>query len=57
MALAADDCEKMIEEAVKRNLVLMVDYPFPYSGAVRKLRELCGKDTLGELLYFDSQRV
>ena len=52
MALAADDCEKMIEEAVKRNLVLMVDYPFPYSGAVRKLRELWRQRHAGRIVVF-----
>jgi predicted dehydrogenase len=35
----------------------MVDHTFLFSGAVRKIRELVDKGTLGKLYYFDSTRV
>jgi predicted dehydrogenase len=47
----------LIDEAARRNLVLMVDHTFVYTGAVRKIRELITKDVLGEVYYYDSTRV
>jgi predicted dehydrogenase len=47
----------LIEEASKRNRVLMVDHTFVYTGAVRKSRELVSGDGLGEIYYYDSVRV
>lgn len=49
--------EKLIEEAEKRNLVIMVDHTFLYTGAVRKIKELIAEETIGDILYFDSVRV
>jgi len=48
---------RLLEEAEKRNLVLMVDHTFLYTGAVRKIKELVDDGSLGELYYFDSTRV
>jgi predicted dehydrogenase len=57
--MAADSVQalRMIEEAERRNLVLMVDHTFVYTGAVRKIRELIDKGSLGEIYYYDSTRV
>jgi predicted dehydrogenase len=49
--------EQLIELAAKKNLRVMVDHTFLFSGAVRKMRELVVKGTLGPLYYFDSTRV
>lgn len=49
--------EELIELAARRNLQIMVDHTFLYSGAVRKIRELVDNGTLGPLYYFDSTRV
>ena len=57
MATSSAQCEAMAEEADKRGLVLMVDYPFVYCGAVRKLAELVSTGALGNLYYFDSVRI
>jgi predicted dehydrogenase len=48
---------ELIELASKRNLRIMVDHTFLFSGAVRKIRELVDNGTLGRLYYFDSTRV
>ncbi|WP_013334333.1 Gfo/Idh/MocA family protein [Gloeothece verrucosa] len=48
---------RLIEEAEKRNLVLMVDHTFIYTGAVRKMREIIANNGLGEIYYYDSVRV
>jgi predicted dehydrogenase len=49
--------EELIELADQRNLKIMVDHTFLFSGAVRKIRQLVDDGTLGPLYYFDSTRV
>jgi predicted dehydrogenase len=53
----ARQAEELIELAERKNLKLMVDHTFLFSGAVRKIRELVDDGTLGPLYYFDSTRV
>jgi predicted dehydrogenase len=49
--------EELIELAAKKNLQIMVDHTFLFSGAVKKIRQLVDDGTLGPLYYFDSTRV
>ena len=49
--------EKLIELADKKNLTIMVDHTFLFTGAVRKIKELISDGVLGNLYYFDSTRV
>ncbi|MGH9879955.1 MAG: Gfo/Idh/MocA family protein [Pyrinomonadaceae bacterium] len=49
--------QKLIEEATKRERVLMVDHTFLYTGAVRKIKELIASNALGEIYYYDAVRV
>ena len=49
--------EELIELAEKRNLKIMVDHTFLFTGAVRKIRQLIDEGTLGGLYYYDSTRV
>jgi predicted dehydrogenase len=53
----SQQAEELIELAERRNLKIMVDHTFLFSGAVRKIRELVDEGTLGSLYYFDSTRV
>ena len=53
----SDQALRLIEEAAARNLVLMVDHTFVYTGAVRKVKELTERGDLGDLYYYDSVRV
>ena len=48
---------RLIDEARVRNLVLMVDHTFLYTGAVRKIKQLVSEGNLGALYYYDSVRV
>src|SRR5262249_43638251 len=48
---------QLVDLARRKNLRIMVDHTFLFSGAVRKMRELVDKGTLGRLYYFDSTRV
>ena len=49
--------EELIELAARKNLQVMVDHTFLFSGAVKKIRQLIDDGTLGPLFYFDSTRV
>ncbi|MGH9496436.1 MAG: Gfo/Idh/MocA family protein [Candidatus Sulfotelmatobacter sp.] len=57
LASNTDQVQHLMEAAGKRNLVLMVDHTFVYTGAVRKIRELVESESLGEIYYYDSVRV
>jgi predicted dehydrogenase len=48
---------RLVEEADRRRLVLLVDHTFVYTGAVRKMVEIVKAGELGRLLYYDSIRV
>ncbi|MDR3557983.1 MAG: Gfo/Idh/MocA family oxidoreductase, partial [Candidatus Pacebacteria bacterium] len=49
--------EELIELAEKRNLKIMVDHTFLFTGAVKKIRQLIDQGELGDLYYYDSTRV
>jgi predicted dehydrogenase len=49
--------EELIEIATKKDLQLMVDLTFLYSGAVEKIKNLINSEELGTLNYFDSTRI
>lgn len=49
--------EELVELASRKNLTLMVDHTFLFTGAVRKIRELTDNGVLGNLYYYDSLRV
>ena len=49
--------EELIELADKKNLKIMVDHTFLFTGAVKKIKKLIDNDTLGDLYYYDSVRV
>jgi len=57
MTRTSEEGARLIEEAYRRRLVLMVDHTFVYTGAVRKIRELMDTGALGEIYYYDSTRV
>ena len=49
--------EELIELAQRKNLKIMVDHTFLFTGAVRKISQLLEEGTLGKLYYYDSTRV
>ncbi|HVG21711.1 MAG TPA: Gfo/Idh/MocA family oxidoreductase [Blastocatellia bacterium] len=57
LALNSEHAERLIEEAARRKLVLMVDHTFVYTGAVKKIREMVATGALGSIYYYDSVRV
>lgn len=53
----ADQARTLVELAARKNLVLMVDHTFIYTGAVQKLGELSTSGELGDIYYYDSTRI
>ncbi len=53
----AQQAEELVELAAKKNLRIMVDHTFLFTGAVKKIRELIDNGTMGPLYYFDSSRI
>ena len=49
--------ERLIELAARKNLQIMVDHTFLFTGAVKKISQLMNEGTLGKLYYYDSTRV
>jgi predicted dehydrogenase len=49
--------EELINLAAQKNLKIMVDHTFLFTGAVRKIRQLLDEGSLGNLYYYDSTRV
>lgn len=54
---SASEGEKLIELAEKKDLKIMVDHTFLFTGAVRKIKELIDNNVLGNLYYYDSTRI
>jgi predicted dehydrogenase len=48
---------RMVELADANELVLMTDHTYCYTPVVRKIRELVGDGSLGEILFIDSVRI
>lgn len=49
--------EALIDLAAKKNLKIMVDHTFLFTGAVKKIGQLLEEGTLGKIYYYDSTRV
>jgi predicted dehydrogenase len=54
---SSKEAEELIEIAEKKNLRIFVDHTFIYNGAVIKIKELIDKNELGNIIYFDSERI
>jgi len=49
--------EQLIDLAQRKNLKIMVDHTFLFTGAVKKIKQLLQEGGLGKLYYYDSTRV
>lgn len=56
LAPSSEQVMRLIDEADRRGLTLMVDHTFLYTPAVQKIRELLLKRELGDVYYYDSTR-
>src|SRR6185436_6926317 len=57
LASKSDQARKLVDEAVARKLVLLVDHTFVYTPAVKKVRDLITSGALGQIYYYDAVRV
>ena len=53
----SDQARELIDLAAKKNLKIMVDHTFLFTGAVRKIKQVIDSGELGRLLFYDSVRV
>jgi predicted dehydrogenase len=53
----AAQAQELIELAARKNLKIMVDHTFLFTGAVQKIKQLLQEGALGKLYYYDSTRV
>ena len=53
----SQQAEELIELANRKNLKIMVDHTFLFTGAVQKIHQLIEEGVLGDLYYYDSTRV
>jgi predicted dehydrogenase len=56
LAQTSEQVRRLVDEADRRGLTLMVDHTFLYTPAVQKIRELMLQGQLGEVYYYDSTR-
>ena len=54
---SSKQAEELIKLAKKNKCQIMVDHTFIFTGAVKKIKEIMDKNTLGELNYYDSTRA
>lgn len=57
MASSVLEAEILINLAAQKNLLLMVDHTFLYTGAVEKMKQLVDEEKLGTIKYLDSTRI
>jgi len=57
VAQTSDQVRHLMDEAERRQLVLMVDHTFLYTPAVQKIRGLITSGALGEIYYYNSIRA
>jgi predicted dehydrogenase len=53
----AAEAEELVNLAARKNLKIMVDHTFLFTGAVKKIRQLIDDGILGNLYYYDSTRI
>jgi len=57
LAQTSEQVDRLIEDAERRRLILMVDHTFLYTPAVQKIRDLTVQGALGEIYYYNGIRA
>jgi len=57
MTQTAEQARELVDLAEAKNLTLMVDHTFIYTGAVEKIEQIVRRQDLGTFYYIDSVRV
>jgi predicted dehydrogenase len=57
LAQTSEQVRRLIDEAERLNLILMVDHTFLYTPAVQKIRQLIVDGSLGDIYYYNGIRA
>lgn len=57
IAATSTEAARLIDEAARRGLTLLVDHTFIYTGAVQKIKDITASGLMGDLFYYDSTRI
>lgn len=57
MTSTSEQAQELINLAEKKDLTILVDHTFLYTGAVRKMKDIIMRGEIGDIFYFDSVRV
>jgi predicted dehydrogenase len=57
LAQSSDQVRRLIDEAARRKLTLMVDHTFVYTPAVQKISQLISDGSLGKIYYYNGTRA
>jgi predicted dehydrogenase len=57
MTASVKEALELINLSLKKNLVLMVDHTFLYTGAVQKIKSVIDNNLIGKINYIDSTRI
>jgi len=57
MAATKEECSILDSMACDCGLILTIDHTFLFTGAVRKITELMRAGEIGDIYYFDSERI
>ncbi|HWO94583.1 MAG TPA: Gfo/Idh/MocA family oxidoreductase [Dehalococcoidia bacterium] len=57
LAACVEEAAELVREARRRDLHLLVDHTFLFTGAVRKMHEYITRGRLGDVYYYDSTRI
>lgn len=57
MASSSEECEELIDIAVRNGLILMVGHTFLYSPVVRKIVDIIQAGDIGDIRYINSRRL
>lgn len=57
MATSEAEAQELVNYGKQKNLVVMVDHTFLYTGAVGKIKSIIEAGDIGQLKYFDSERI
>ena len=57
MTSSTKEAEELINLAIQKNKILMIDHTFLYNSAVIKMKEIIDSGSIGNVKYFDSNRI
>jgi predicted dehydrogenase len=57
MTSSVEEAQILINLAAQKNVLLMVDHTFLYTGAVQKMKQLVDSQEVGKIKYLDSTRI